>query len=442
MRDAYFRAGASLLMWLFAVAAYALRLIEVRHLVGISVSVAYLVLMGFPVVAAARRITGARPYKYFIILISVAEVLGYSGVIFSLGGVEAQYLLPLYVAYVAYMGIVEHRESPYVTAAICGIVYDLMLALQYFGILPSMRAYPGFTLPWENQVVIALAVSGFLFIAAYMSAFASATIKVMRQQLAEQNLQLERRVEERTAALLQEIEERKRAEEKINVSLREKDILLKEIHHRVKNNLQVVSSLLSLQSASISNRETKEIFTETQNRVRSMALVHEKLYQSKVLERINFAEYVRSLMAELFRSSGALPGAITFTVDAEDILLTIDTAIPCGLIINELFSNALKHAFPGRANGEIAVCARAESEQFGDNSREGIPAQRFLDLVIRDNGIGLPAGIDFRKTETLGMQLVSALAQQLDGTIDVEVGPGTTFRMRFPLDTGRGAIPA
>jgi len=198
-------------MWLFAMAAFLLGLIEAKHLIGISVSVAYLVLMGIPVIAVAGRITRLSTYRVFVILISVAEVLGYSGVVFSLGGVEAQYLIPLYVAYVAYMGIVEHRESPYITAAICTVVCDLMLVLQHVGILPSMRAYPGSTLPWTNQTVIALTTSGFLFVAAYMSAFASGAIKIMRRRLVEQNLELERRVEERTAAL--------------RASLREKEVL-------------------------------------------------------------------------------------------------------------------------------------------------------------------------------------------------------------------------
>jgi two-component sensor histidine kinase len=225
----------------------------------------------------------------------------------------------------------------------------------------------------------------------------------------------------------QEIAERKRVEEQIKASLEEKEVLLKEIHHRVKNNLQVISSLLYLQSKSIKDKAALQMFQESQNRVRSMAFIHERLYQSQDLARVDFAEYVRSLTNYLFRSYGVSMDVIQLKINIDNVPLSIDTAIPCGLIVNELVSNSLKYAFPDGKGGEI----RIELGSDGDN--------RFA-LMVSDDGVGLPEDVDFRKTESLGLQLVNNLSvAQLEGAIDLDRSGGTTFRITFTgLDQSGG----
>jgi PAS domain S-box-containing protein len=225
-----------------------------------------------------------------------------------------------------------------------------------------------------------------------------------------------------------EISERMRAEEQIKASLREKEVLLKEIHHRVKNNLQVISSLLSLQSRCIEDQSVLKLFQESQNRVRSMALIHEKLYRSQDLTRINFAEYIRNLATSLLRSYRANSGPVSLKVNANDVSLSIDAAVPCGLIINELVSNSLKYAFPplpsfppdggDERGGEIRIEIRSDRDHQ-------------VTLIVADNGVGFPKGLDFRHTESLGMQLVNTLTNQLDGTVELHSNGGTEFKITF-----------
>jgi PAS domain S-box-containing protein len=214
-----------------------------------------------------------------------------------------------------------------------------------------------------------------------------------------------------------DISETKRVEQRLQVSLAEKVVMLKEIHHRVKNNLQIISSLLELQSDSITDEDSRRFISESQNRIRSMALVHEKLYHAESFASISFGDYIDSLTRYLFSTLVSDPEQILFTVDAGDFLLGIDEAIPCGLIVNELVSNSLKHAFPDGRKGEISV--RCHSEEDGR-----------ITLTVSDNGVGLPPGLDFRNTETLGLQLVSMLVKQLRGDIQV-AGAGATFVVRF-----------
>lgn len=222
----------------------------------------------------------------------------------------------------------------------------------------------------------------------------------------------------------QDITGQKRAEERIRRSLAEKEMLLREIHHRVKNNLQVISSLLNLESGHLRTRDAYEMFKESQSRIRSMALVHEKLYQANDLARVDVAEYVRGLASHLFRCYGANSGKIGLQVDTEGICLGIDEAVPCGLIINELLSNSLKHAFPAGQAGEIRVALHR-----GDGYR----------LVISDDGVGLPPGVSLDSPATLGLQLVSTLTEQLSGTLELGGGKGTEVRIAFPAGNG---VPA
>jgi PAS domain S-box-containing protein len=213
-----------------------------------------------------------------------------------------------------------------------------------------------------------------------------------------------------------DITDRKTNADDTHTSLQEKEVLLKEIHHRVKNNLQIISSLLSLQSNSIESEATRELVRESQNRVRSMALIHEKLYQSASLARIDFGEYLRNLTRDLFRSYSA--GGVSLKLQAEDINLDIDAAIPCGLMVNELVSNALKYAFPQTKRGELLIT-------FSQVARD-----KFA-LSVTDNGVGLPNDLDVRNPKSLGLQLVNMLVAQLRGTLDVVSDGGTTFMITF-----------
>jgi two-component sensor histidine kinase len=215
-----------------------------------------------------------------------------------------------------------------------------------------------------------------------------------------------------------ELAERERAEERIKASLQEKELLLKEMHHRVKNNLQIISSLLCLQAGHTQDPQVGEILRDGQNRVRTMALVHEKLYRSENLACIDFGDYVRTLMAQLMRSYGTKLAKIDMQTEVAALRLGIDVAVPCGLIVNELVTNSLKHAFPDGRNGEVNVglC------ETGDGH---------LLLKVRDNGVGMPQGFDYRQTESLGLQLVNALVRQLDGSVELHCEGGTTFAITF-----------
>ncbi|WP_250124404.1 histidine kinase dimerization/phosphoacceptor domain -containing protein [Chroococcidiopsis sp. CCMEE 29] len=216
-----------------------------------------------------------------------------------------------------------------------------------------------------------------------------------------------------------ELAERKRAEEQLKVSLKEKEALLKEIHHRVKNNLQVISSVLRLQSDYIKDEKVLALFSDSQNRIRSMALIHEKLYQSKDLLRIDFGEYIRDLTSNLLRSYAASSQAVTLRITADDIWLNIDTAIPCGLIINELISNSLKHAFPiGKENNEVQIIIRS------------INNNKYA-LTVSDNGIGLPVDLDFRNTASFGLELVGIFTEQVEGVIELNRSSGAKFTITF-----------
>ncbi|HTX98540.1 MAG TPA: PAS domain S-box protein [Bacteroidota bacterium] len=222
-----------------------------------------------------------------------------------------------------------------------------------------------------------------------------------------------------TVSIVEDITERKRSEERLVSSLHEKEILLKEIHHRVKNNLQVVSSLLSLQADRIQDDQLKPILAESQSRVRAMALVHEKLYRSGNLAKINFGDYLTTMADDLTRSYGK-PGIETAT-DIEPILLEIDTAIPCGLIVNELVTNALKHAFPGERRGTIRITLK----QAGADGAV---------LGVQDDGIGFPFEAALKQKASMGMMLIDALADQISGTIRVDNSTGTRFTLTIPLD--------
>ena len=218
--------------------------------------------------------------------------------------------------------------------------------------------------------------------------------------------------------IVRDITERKRVEAQMQASLQEKEVLLKEIHHRVKNNLQVVSSLLDLQSTYVEDELVKEMFQENRRRTRSMAFVHEQLYHSTDLARINFADYVRELTDYLLRSHGQLTKGVVLDVDVIDVLLSVETAVPLGLIINELLSNAYKHAFPNGRSGRVLI-----------QLRKNDGAQ--LSLILQDNGIGWPDHVDFRRSPSLGLTIIMTLVDQLQGEIEMRSQNGTCFELTF-----------
>ncbi len=214
---------------------------------------------------------------------------------------------------------------------------------------------------------------------------------------------------------------RKRAEERLKDLLEEKEVLLKEVYHRVKNNFQVVTSLLNLQARNIKDTATRQIFMESRDRVRTMAMVHERLYESKDLSKLQFAEYIKTLTKNLIRSYGPGKKKVTINSEIEDIPMSIDQAIPCGLVLNELISNALKYAFPEdwKGNAELSII-------FKKNSSNQI------EMMVRDNGVGLPADFIFEQTESLGLHLVQILVEdQLHGTIKLVKRGGTKYRILF-----------
>ena len=214
-----------------------------------------------------------------------------------------------------------------------------------------------------------------------------------------------------------DITTRKSAEEQIKTSLQEKEVLLQEIHHRVKNNLQVIASMLYLQSKTLQHTESRDLFLDSRNRIKSMALVHESLYQSGNLARIDIAAYIRRLVVNIFRSYRGSSLGIVPTIKTDDISLSTEAAIPCGLMINELVSNALKYAFPDR-QGEILV------EMMKD-------AQEHIILRISDDGVGFPTDFEERQSSSLGIKLVRSLVDQLDGTISIGSEIGSTFHIEF-----------
>jgi len=250
-------------------------------------------------------------------------------------------------------------------------------------------------------------------------------LKLKKKDGSEFHAQLDSRFVDDSAAdfgqfrtVVSNIDDRKHAEEQLRESLKEKEVLLQEIHHRVKNNMQIVSSLLNLQSQYVKDKESLEMFKESRDRILSMASIHEKLYQSKDLARINFDDYIRSITKHLFRAYVVDPNAVRMNVNCSDVFLDINKAVPCGLIINELISNALKHAFPEGRKGEVTIDFHPDA----DNR---------LTLAVSDNGVGFPEDIDISDSETLGLRLISILVTQLKGTLEVERDGGTIFKITF-----------
>jgi len=231
-------------------------------------------------------------------------------------------------------------------------------------------------------------------------------------------MQDEHGVEQGVVCVGHDLTNRKQAEQRLRAMLLEKEALLMEVHHRVKNNLQVISSLLKFQSNYVTDESALRMFDESQGRIRSIALVHEKLYRSLDLARVDSAEYIRDLVVQLFRLYHIPPTDVTLEMDVDEVMLDLDTAIPCGLIINELVSNALKHAFLEGREGKVRVSLQSRGGQ--------------LALTVSDDGVGLPDDFDYRSARSMGLQLINTLVEQLEGTLLVDsTEKGTVFRVTF-----------
>ncbi|MDO5836518.1 MAG: histidine kinase dimerization/phosphoacceptor domain -containing protein [Methanobacterium sp.] len=209
----------------------------------------------------------------------------------------------------------------------------------------------------------------------------------------------------------------KAAEKNLKTSLEDKELLLRELHHRVKNNMQIISSLLNLQSQHIKDKRDLKIFKSSQTRVKTMSLIHEELYSSQDFSHIHLSKYIRNLTKELLTSNIGDPGRVQLTVNVEEIKMELETAIPLGLLINEIVANSVNHAFPNHRKGEIIVDLKRDGDAFV--------------LKISDDGIGIPKKTDFEKAETLGFQLIKNLVNQLDGEIKMQTNHGTTFIIKF-----------
>ena len=217
---------------------------------------------------------------------------------------------------------------------------------------------------------------------------------------------------------VRDITERKKSDDALRASLREKDVLLREVQHRVRNNMQIISSLLNHQASALADPAMREAFRASQSRIKSIALIHEKLYRSSDLSRIDFADYIQSLVAHLFHVHQIELTRVQYVLDLEPINLDVNVSIPLGLIVNELVLNAIRHGFPNQRAGEVIV----RLTKTDDDSHT---------LQIHDNGVGIPGGVDLEKVETLGLQIVRMLADQIDGTVLIETPPGTSVTVRF-----------
>lgn len=406
------RSGASILMWLTAIPAYKVGLLGAAQFRGVSYAVAFLVLLNFPLLWLAGRLHSRASLERLSIAAHGCEVLGYTAIIHYVGGIEATFLTPIYCGLIAYIGVVAPRRHLFFVAGMSAFAFCGLVMLEYLDVLPSypfFSRFPRSRLPWPVASVVLATVAALLYVVAIITARTSDLLRKSRERLQLQKKQLER-----------EIEARKESEAQLQLLVDEKQMLVKEVHHRVKNNLQVISSLLKLQAASMPDAATKTALLASQGRVSSMSLVHEMFYQSGDLKHLDLEPFLKNLTGFLRSAYDLEGGNVEVRTHTMSILVTLDTAIQVGLVVNELVTNSLKHAFPARETpGILEISLSAESDS--------------AELVVADNGCGLQEGLDWTKTDTLGLQLVQNLAGQLRGTISLDTTNGTAFRLHFPI---------
>ena len=283
------------------------------------------------------------------------------------------------------------------------IAYDLKVAGRTWSVRVSAHDSYFFHInPWVSWLLLFAALALTTFISVMFSRVLVHAREAMRTGI----------------VLADEIEERKLAEVQIRETLKEKEVLLKEVHHRVKNNLQVVSSILNIQAGYIEDMMLKSIFKESQERIRSMSLVHEQLYQSKNLSSISLPVYIKALVMNIFNSYTEVSSRVSLKIDIEDTGLNIDTAISLGLILNELCTNIFKYAFPEMRDGELCI----DFAHLGDGSCR---------LTISDNGVGMPEGFDIEMTNSMGFFLVRSMVDQIDGSLEIDQSSGMSFTIIF-----------
>jgi len=329
--------------------------------------------------------------------------------------VAANLLMSISIVAVSVWGYVRIRK---ITPLYFGGAYTLF-AVSHYLLLTGEGTGPEFVI---------LRTAGYALVVIGLFALLQEIIRRTRseEELARLTGQLEERVLARTQdlacaneALVSEVSSRTIAEERLRLSLHEKDVLIKEIHHRVKNNLQIIVSLLYLQARKTPDPDCAAALIDSQTRVKSMALIHENLYQSADLASIDFDRYLQNLAGNLRVAYGADLTDIRVVTDARDLNLSLTTAIPLGLIANELVANAFKYAFSGRESGEILLCGKKSGSQ--------------VTFMVRDNGQGIPADLDWEHTESLGFNLVRMLARQLRGTVTLDRTSGTALVITFPV---------
>jgi two-component sensor histidine kinase len=406
------RTGASAAMWLTAIPAHLVGMLDGTQFRGITLAVAFLALMNLPLLWLARRLKLKSSFERLSIAVHGLEVLGYTAIIHFVGGIDAAFLTVIYCGLIAYVGVVAPRRHLYLVAAMSGFAFTALVMLEHLGVLasyPLFSTYPGARPPWVVISVILAVVGSLLFVVAIISAYSSGLLRKSQEHLRLRKEQLQR-----------EVEARKQTEARLRELVDEKQLLLKEVHHRVKNNLQVMSSLLRLQADGIQDDRTRAALLTSHGRVNSMAMVHEVFYQSGDLHRVDLDPFLRSLAAHLVSAYDFEHSPLELRITADSVQVDLDTAIRVGLAANELVSNALRHAFPERDTaGLLDIEMRVDA-----NSAE---------LTVADDGRGLPPGFDWTATDSLGLQLVQNLARQLRGSVTLDTANGTAFHLRFPI---------
>ena len=409
-QGALIRSGASVLMWLVSIPAQQAGILSWAQFEGVTLSVVFLILMNPPLLQMGRGLVSRKSLEMWSLLINALEVTGYTAVVHFVGGLRAGFVTPIYCALIAYVGVVAPRRYPFIIATFSSIALTILVVLERSEILASYSVIPD--LPptrmslAQTAIILATIIAG-LHVVAFITGKAADLIKRGRRELAW-----------RTAELEASIEEKLQVERDLRRSIEEKEVLIKEVHHRVKNNLQIVSSLLSLQSHYLEPGEGRLALKESQQRIRSMAQIHEMFYRSSDLQSLDLKSFLDNLTTS-FSQAFASDDEFGISVEADPILVSLDTAIPVGLILHELVSNSVTHAKPDGGPGAISIVLK---EQNGN-----------VELTVHDNGAGFPPGMDWESTDSLGLKIVHSLTHQLGGNVRVADEEGTTFRIRFPL---------